>query len=169
ANGIVNVSAKDLGTGREQQITITATTNLGKDEIDRMVKEAEASSAEDQRKREEAEVRNQASSLIYSTEKSLKEVGDKLDPAARNDVESALTDLKRLSENGTIAELKPAIEKLQQASYKMAELLYQKTQASGAASGNGAASEQQTADGEQPPGAGAPNEDVIDAEFKESK
>ncbi|MBV8690008.1 MAG: molecular chaperone DnaK, partial [Candidatus Eremiobacteraeota bacterium] len=85
------------------------------------------------------------------------------------DVESALTDLKRLSENGTIAELKPAIEKLQQASYKMAELLYQKTQASGAASGNGAASEQQTADGEQPPGAGAPNEDVIDAEFKESK
>ncbi|MBV9403005.1 MAG: molecular chaperone DnaK [Candidatus Eremiobacteraeota bacterium] len=168
ANGIVNVSAKDLGTGREQQITITATTNLNKDEIDRMVKDAEASSAEDQRKREEAEVRNTASSLIYSTEKSLKEVGDKLDPAARNDVESALTELKRLAENGSVAELKPAIEKLQQASYKMAELLYQKTQANGAPSGNGAGSEQQAA-GEQTAGAGASNEDVIDAEFKESK
>ncbi|MBV8727693.1 MAG: molecular chaperone DnaK [Candidatus Eremiobacteraeota bacterium] len=167
ANGIVNVSAKDLGTGREQQITITATTNLGKDEIDRMVKDAEASAAEDQRKKEEAEVRNQASSLVYSTEKSLKEVGDKLDPAARGEVESALTELKRFAENGTVAEIKPAVDKLQQASYKMAELLYQKTQATAGASGNGASSEQATAEGEQP--AGAPNEDVIDAEFKESK
>ncbi|MBV9149370.1 MAG: molecular chaperone DnaK [Candidatus Eremiobacteraeota bacterium] len=169
ANGIVNVSAKDLGTGREQQIQITATTNLSKEEVDRMVKDAEASAAEDQRKKEEAEVRNQASSLIYSTEKSLKEVGDKLDPAARTDVETALSELKRFAENGTIAEIKPAVDKLQQASYKMAELLYQKTQAAGA-SGNGASSEQ--TQGETPgagAGTGAPNEDVIDAEFKESE
>ncbi|HEX8805319.1 MAG TPA: molecular chaperone DnaK, partial [Candidatus Aquilonibacter sp.] len=124
ANGIVNVSAKDLGTGKEQAITITASTNLTKEEVDRMVHDAEAQSAADKQKREEAEVRNSASSLIYSTEKSLKEVGDKLDAQARGEVESALTELKRVSENGTIAEIKPAIEALQQASYKMAELLY---------------------------------------------
>ncbi|MBV8245058.1 MAG: molecular chaperone DnaK [Candidatus Eremiobacteraeota bacterium] len=171
ANGIVNVSAKDLGTGKEQQIQITASTNLTKDEVERMVRDAESSAAADKAKREEAEVRNQASSLIYSTEKSLKEVGEKLDVTARGDVETALADLKRLSENGTIAEIKPAIEKLQQASYKMAELLYQKTQPSGdgapeegvhagagASSGNGSSS-----------GATQPDDDVIDAEFKEAK
>src|SRR5579864_4427751 len=129
ANGIVNVSAKDLGTGKEQAITITASTNLSKDEVDRMVQDAELQAAADKARVEEAEVRNTASSLIYSTEKSLKEVGDKLDPGARGDVESALSELKRLSENGTIAEIKPAVERLQQASYKMAELLYQKTAA----------------------------------------
>jgi molecular chaperone DnaK len=168
ANGIVNVGAKDLGTGKEQQITITASTNLSKDEVDRMVKDAEMQAASDKSKREEAEVRNQASSLIYSTEKSLKEVGDKLDAGARGEVESALSELKRVSENATVAEIKPAVERLQQASYKMAEVLYQKT----AASSNGAAHDGQTA------AAGAqgeseaqsqPSEDVIDAEFKESK
>jgi molecular chaperone DnaK len=170
ANGIVNVSAKDLGTGKEQAITITASTNLSKDEVDRMVRDAEGQAAADKQKREEAEVRNQASSLIYSTEKSLKEVGDKLDAGARGEVETALADLKRLSENGTIAEIKPAVERLQQASYKMAELLYQKTTASANGAGDG-----------QPAGAGAeahsengatsaePSEDVIDAEFKEAK
>jgi molecular chaperone DnaK len=168
ANGIVNVSAKDLGTGKEQQITITASTNLSKDEVERMVKDAEMQAAADKTKREEAEVRNQASSLIYSTEKSLKEVGDKLDAGARGEVESALSELKRLQENATVAELKPAIERLQQASYKMAELLYQKT----TASANGATQDGQTAGATQGE-AGAeeqqPAEDVIDAEFKESK
>ncbi len=109
-------------------------------------------------------MRNNASSLIYSTEKSLKEVGDKLDAGARGEVEQALSELKRVSENGTVAEIKPAIEALQQASYKMAELLYktaapegeqQAPAGDGAPTGNGAAS-----------GAG---EDVIDAEFKEAK
>jgi molecular chaperone DnaK len=111
-------------------------------------------------------VRNDASSLIYSTEKSLKEVGDKLDADARGEVERALTELKSVSENGTVEQIKPAIETLQQASYKMAELLYKAAapQGEGAAEGatdgapgNGAAS-------------GAPeNDDVIDAEFKEAK
>jgi molecular chaperone DnaK len=170
ANGIVNVSAKDLGTGKEQAITITASTNLSKDEVDRMVKEAEMQAATDKSKREEAEVRNQASSLIYSTEKSLKEVGEKLDAGARGEVETALTELKRASENGTIAEIKPAIERLQQASYKMAELLYQKT----AAGTNGAAHDGEAAGagaGASGDGAGQPEqpEDVIDAEFKEAK
>jgi molecular chaperone DnaK len=170
ANGIVNVSAKDLGTGKEQAITITASTNLSKDEVDRMVKEAEMQAATDKSKREEAEVRNQASSLIYSTEKSLKEVGEKLDAGARGEVETALTELKRASENGTIAEIKPAIERLQQASYKMAELLYQKT----AAGTNGAAHDGEAAGagaGASGDGAGQAEqpEDVIDAEFKEAK
>ena len=166
ANGIVNVGAKDLGTGKEQQITITASTNLTKEEVERMVKDAELQAAADKAKREEAEVRNTASSLIYSTEKSLKEVGEKLDAAARGEVESALTELKKLSENGAASEIKASIEKLQSASYKMAELLYKSTgatpegEAPGAESANGAA-----ANG----AAGATPDDVIDAEFKEAK
>jgi molecular chaperone DnaK len=114
-------------------------------------------------------VRNQASSLIYSTEKSLKEVGDKLDPAARGEVESALADLKKVSENGTVGEIKPAVDRLQQASYKMAELLYQKT----TAGANGASGDGQPAgEGAQTESGAAssePAEDVIDAEFKEAK
>ena len=178
ANGIVSVSAKDLGTGKEQKITITASTNLSKDEVDRMVKDSEAFAAEDHRKREEAEIRNSASSLIYSTEKSLKEVGEKLEAAAKADVESALAELKRISENGTAQEVKAATEKLQQASYKMAEALYQK---SGAGAGTGAGSQGNGAphDGTngEAHGAGAgagagssaSSDDVIDAEFKEAK
>jgi molecular chaperone DnaK len=167
ANGIVNVSAKDLGTGKEQQITITASTNLNKDEVDRMVRDAELQGAADKAKREEAEVRNNASSLTYSTEKSLKEVGEKLDANARIEVEAALEELKRISENGTIAEIKPAIEKLQQASYKMAELLYKAASPNGEASG--ASSNGEAAAGAQTGGSSAPEGDVIDAEFKEAK
>jgi molecular chaperone DnaK len=167
ANGIVNVSAKDLGTGKEQAITITASTNLSKEEVDRMVRDAELQSAADKAKRDEAEVRNNASSLIYSTEKSLKEVGDKLDASARGEVEQALGELKRVSENGTVAEIKPAIEALQQASYKMAELLYKASspqgEPAGAAGGDGAAGNGAAS------GAAAGGEDVIDAEFKEAQ
>ena len=172
ANGIVNVSAKDLGTGKEQTITITASTNLSKDEVDRMVRDAEASAADDSRKKDEAEVRNRASSLIYSTEKSIKEIGDKLDPAAKADVETALAELRTVSENGTAPEIKTATEKLEAASYKLAEALYQKTGAAGTNGTNGAAHDGATngatgaADGEAPPHA---PEDVIDAEFKEAK
>jgi molecular chaperone DnaK len=169
ANGIVNVSAKDLGTGKEQQIQITASTNLNKDEVDRMVRDAESYGAQDKAKKEEAEIRNTASSLIYSTEKSLKEVGDKAEAGVKADVETALTDLKKISENGTAAEIKDATEKLQQASYKMAETLYASTGASteGGPSANGAGSGAH--EGAAPGGASAPNEDVIDAEFKEAK
>jgi molecular chaperone DnaK len=171
ANGIVNVSAKDLGTGKEQAITITASTTLSKEEVDRMVHDAEASAAEDRRKKEEAEIRNTASSLIYSTEKSLKEVGDKLDGSAKGDVETALADLKRLSENGTADEIKAATDKLQESSFKMAEALYQKTgPTSNGANGAGATAGEEHVHGTEagatpPPG----NEDVIDAEFKEAK
>jgi molecular chaperone DnaK len=169
ANGIVNVSAKDLGTGKEQQIQITASTNLNKDEVERMVHDAESYAAQDKAKKEEAEIRNTASSLIYSTEKSLKEVGEKAEAGVKADVETALTELKRVSENGTAAEIKDATEKLQQASYKMAETLYASTGASseGGPSANGAGAGAH--DGAAPGGASAPNEDVIDAEFKEAK
>ena len=139
ANGIVHVGAKDLGTGKEQAITITASTNLTKEEVDQMVRDAELQGAVDKQKREEAEVRNNASSLIYSTEKSLKEVGEKLDETARGEVEVALGELKRVSENGTVAEIKPAIEKLQAASYKMAELLYKTAAPEGEGAEAGAA------------------------------
>ncbi|HTV75112.1 MAG TPA: molecular chaperone DnaK [Candidatus Acidoferrales bacterium] len=167
ANGIVNVGAKDLGTGKEQQITITASTNLSKDEVERMVKDAELQAAADKAKREEAEVRNNASSLIYSTEKSLKEVGERLDAGARGEVESALEELKRISENGTIAEIKPAIEKLQQASYKMAELLYKAASPNGEAAG--AAQDGAAAGAGAQTNGSAQSDDVIDAEFKEAK
>jgi molecular chaperone DnaK len=171
ANGIVSVNAKDLGTGKEQKITITASTNLNKDEVDRMVKDAEAFAAEDRRKRENAEVRNTASSLIYSTEKSLKEVGDKLEESAKADVESALAELKRVSENGTAEEIKAATERLQQASYKMAEALYQKTGGTTAgAQGNGASHDGATEEQQQQQQAhSGASDDVIDAEFKEAK
>ncbi|HTJ25411.1 MAG TPA: molecular chaperone DnaK [Candidatus Limnocylindria bacterium] len=163
ANGIVSVGAKDLGTSKEQQITITASTNLNKDEVERMVRDAEAYAAEDKAKKEEAEIRNTASSLIYSTEKSLKEVGDKADATIKVEVEAALADLKRVSENGTSAEVKAATEKLQQSSYKLAEALYKQTGASADGAGaNGAAH-----DGAA--GASTANDDVIDAEFKEAK
>jgi molecular chaperone DnaK len=167
ANGIVNVSAKDLGTGKEQTITITASTNLSKDEVDRMVREAESNAADDTKKREEADVRNKASSLIYSTEKSLKEIGDKLDAAGKADVENALAELRKTSENGTAAEVKAATDKLEAASYKLAEALYQKTGANANGAGpsaNGAPHEEH----EQAAASAPSGDDVIDAEFKES-
>jgi molecular chaperone DnaK len=131
-----------------------------------MVKEAEAMAAADKAKKEEAEIRNNATSLIYSTEKSLKEVGDKADAAIKVEVEAALTELKATSENGTSAEVKAATEKLQAASYKLAEALY-KNAAPGA---DGTTSTNGSSNGvhEEAPHAEA-GEDVIDAEFKEAK
>jgi molecular chaperone DnaK len=171
ANGIVNVSAKDLGTGKEQTITITASTNLSKDEVDRMVRDAESSAAEDTKRKEDAEIRNRASSLIYSTEKSLKEIGDKLDESAKTDVEAALTELRRISDNGTADEIKTATDTLQQASFKLAEALYQKTGgaqngANGATNGAGEGAHNGAHDEASAP---PPTDDVIDAEFKEAK
>ena len=166
ANGIVNVSAKDLGTGKEQQIQITASTNLNKDEVDRMVRDAEAFSAADRAKKEEAEIRNTASSQIYSTEKSLKEVGEKAEAGVRGDVEAALAELKKISENGSAAEVKAASEKLEQASYKLAETLYKATGGTTDGAPEGAAASH--ADGAAN-GAATSQDDVIDAEFKEAK
>jgi molecular chaperone DnaK len=129
-----------------------------------MVRDAELQSAADKAKREEAEVRNNASSLIYSTEKSLKEVADKLEAGPRGDVEQALEELKRVSENGTVEQIKPAIEALQQASYKMAEVLYKAAAPQGEQPGTGDGAT--TSNGAA---AGAAGDDVIDAEFKEAQ
>ncbi len=166
ANGIVSVSAKDLGTGKEQKVTITATSNLTKDEIERMVRDAEAHAAEDRRKREEAEIRNAASSAIYTTELALKDNGDKVEAGVRAPVENALAELKRVSENGTAAEIKSATERMDQAAQRFGEAVAQ-TAASGARS-NGAGGNGHSSTGGAGAGAGSRGEDVIDAEFKET-
>jgi len=176
ANGITSVSAKDLGTGKEQRITITASSNLSKDEVDRMVREAQSHTEDDKRKRAEAETRNQALSLQYSAEKTLKEVGDKVPASDKADVEKALDEVRAVLKSGSTDDIKRATDRLQEASYKLAQLVYQKTGSApsdGAAgtSPNGSPGDQQGAAG----GAGAgesagttsPEGDVIDAEFKE--
>ncbi|HEV2824127.1 MAG TPA: molecular chaperone DnaK [Actinomycetota bacterium] len=128
ANGIVNVSAKDRGTGKEQSMTITGGTALPKDDIDRMVREAEQYAEEDRRRREAAEAKNRAEQLVYQTEKSLKDYGDKISDEDRNSVETALTNLKeKLAGDDTVA-ITSATEALQQASYKLAEAVYAQAQ-----------------------------------------
>jgi molecular chaperone DnaK len=174
ANGIVQVSAKDLGTGKEQKVEITATTNLSKEDIDRMVRDAEAHAAEDRRKREEAEVRNEASSLLYTTQKTLAESGDRFLPALRSEVEAALADLRGASENGTAEQVKGAVARVQEAAKKMGEALYAATGAGGASGAGGQSrgpggSNGAGGDGSSGgPSGGRSGEDVIDAEFKEA-
>ncbi len=166
ANGILNVTAKDLGTQKEQKITITASTQLSKDEVNKMVDEAKKYAAEDQKRKEEVELKNKADSLIYATEKNLKDIGDRLSPADKQGIETALNSLKDAVKDGSADRLKPAMDQLQQASYKMAEELYKKTSAAGGA-GAGAAGAPGGAPGEEAHGkAAGPQGDVIDAEFK---
>ncbi len=132
ANGIVHVSAKDLGTGKEQHIRIESSSGLSDSEIDRMVKEAEANAAADKAEREKVEVRNEADSMIYQTEKALKEMGDKISAADKQAVEDAMAALKRELENGSVESIKAKTEELKQASYKIAEEMYKAQAASGA-------------------------------------
>ncbi|MEM1248682.1 MAG: molecular chaperone DnaK, partial [Acidobacteriota bacterium] len=129
ANGITNVSAKDLGTGKEQKITISGSSGLSDEEIDRMVKDAETNSAEDKERREQIEVRNSLDTLVYSTEKSLEENGDKLADDDRKALEEALEEAKKALEGQDTAAMKEATEKLTQASHKMAEVMYQQAAA----------------------------------------
>ena len=135
ANGILNVSAKDMGTGKEQQIRIEASSGLSESEIDKMVKDAEAHADEDSRKKEEVEARNQADQLVYATEKSVSEHGDKLSAEDRGAIDSALAEMKTALEGSDPAAIKSATEKLTQASQKLAEVLYQQAQAEQAAQG----------------------------------
>jgi molecular chaperone DnaK len=129
ANGIVNVGAKDLGTGQEQSMTITGGTKLAEDEIQRMVREAETHADEDRQRREEAEARNQADSVIYQTEKTLKEHGEKLDEADRSRVEEALNDAKEALKGADVERIRSTSEHLLTASQKFAEVMYQRAQA----------------------------------------
>ena len=134
ANGIVNVSAKDLGTGKEQHITITSSSNMSKEDIDKAVREAEQYAAEDAKRKEEVDVRNQGDQMAYQTEKTLSEMGDKLDPADKSEVESKLSALKTALQGTDTQAIKSATEELTQAFYKVSEKLYQQ---SGAAQGQG--------------------------------
>ncbi|MGI5935303.1 MAG: molecular chaperone DnaK [Oscillospiraceae bacterium] len=129
ANGIVNVSAKDLGTGKEQAITITASSNLSKDEIERAVREAEQYAAEDKKRKEEVEIRNQGDQMVYQTEKTLSEMGDKMDPADKSEVESALNALKSALSGTDANAIKSATESLTQVFYKVSEKLYRQSSA----------------------------------------
>ncbi len=162
ANGIVNVSAKDTATGKSQNITISASSNLSKDEVERMVREAEASAEEDRKKREEIEIRNNADNLVYQIEKNLAEYGDKLPPAEKETIEAELAKTKTALEGSDVEAIKNAQEALLKANHRLAEIMYQ--QASTAEqSGPGASPE----NGPQP---SAPQDDnVVDAEFEDVK
>ncbi|UCF97948.1 MAG: molecular chaperone DnaK [Spirochaetaceae bacterium] len=127
ANGIVHVSAKDLGTGKEQKIRIESSSGLSDEEIKRMVKEAEAHAQEDKQEREKAETRNEADNLIYSTEKSLRDYGEKISAEDRKTIESAVADLRKAMESDQVSEMKAKIEALKQAAYKLAEEVYKST------------------------------------------
>jgi len=160
ANGIVHVSAKDLGTGKEQSISITASSGLSKEEIDKMVRDAEAHADEDKKKREAIEARNHADSMVYSTEKSLKEFGDKIDAVEKGAIENKLAELKKLMEGEDAEAIKKATDDLAQSAHKLAEAMYAK--APGAEGEDGDAPEQA--------GATKPKDDnVVDADFEEVK
>ena len=158
ANGILNVSAKDMATGKHQAITITASSGLAKDEVENMVKEAEAHSEEDKRRRQEVELRNQADALVYNTEKTLNEHREKIPVSEVNAIESAIKEAKEAIASGDMGRIREKMELLTKASHHLAEIMYQQT-----------SSKQKT---EGAPGgarAGRPDEDVVDAEFEEKK
>ncbi len=161
ANGIVNVSAKDLGTGKQQQITISGSTALTDDEVDRMVKDAEAHAEEDKLRKEEVETRNNCDSLINATETTLNELGDKVPADSKKQAEDAVAQARTALEGTDLEAIKSAMEALQQASYKLAEVAYsQNAQQPGAAGAAGAAGA--GAAGAQQPG----NDDTIEADFE---
>ncbi|MDP2212064.1 MAG: molecular chaperone DnaK [Candidatus Aquicultor sp.] len=153
ANGIVNVSAKDLGTGKEQRITVTGATALNKDEIDRMVDESKSHAEEDRKRREEAEVRNNADNLVYTTERTLKDVGEKLTDADKEAIAKAVADAKEALKGSDVEQIKKAHEVLLEQSYKIGQAVYEQQQQ--AAPG----------DGDEAAGAGEA-EDVVDADFE---
>jgi molecular chaperone DnaK len=160
ANGILNVTAKDMATSKDQKITITSSSGLSKEEVDNMAKEAEAHSAEDKAKREEIEARNQLDSMVYNVEKMLREHGDKISGSERGDVENAVADAKKALESGEKSAMDRARENLTKASHKLAEQMYKAAQTQTAPGADAAGP------GPQPGGDGqAKNEGVIDAEY----
>ena len=162
ANGIVNVSAKDQATGKEQSIQITASSGLSQEEIDNLVKDAELHADDDKKKKELVEARNAADSMIYSTEKSVKELGDKVDSETKSKVADAVSTLKKAMETEDVAEIKRLSEELTNASHKLAEAMYQQASAGQQQEGAAEGSPDQ-------PGSAAPEEDVVDADFEEVK
>lgn len=159
ANGIVHVTAKDKGTGKEQQIRIQASGGLSDSDIDQMVKDAEKFAEEDKQRREAAEAKNQAESLVHSTEQQLKEHGDKIDASLKGEIETAIAEAKTAIEGGDAEAMKTKTEALAQSAMKLGQAIYEKTQAAGGADA-GAQSAEATAEA-------APEEEVVDAEFSE--
>jgi molecular chaperone DnaK len=158
ANGIVNVSAKDMGTGKEQSIKITASSGLSEEEIEKLVKDAELHAEEDKKKRELVDARNMADSLIYSTEKSIQELGDKLDESTKSEINTAIENLKKAMETDNTDDIKRLADELTQASHKLAETMY--SQAAQQPGGTG---------GEEAAAGASKDEDVVDADFEEVK
>jgi molecular chaperone DnaK len=154
ANGILNVKAQDKATGREQSITITASSTLGKDEVERLVKEAETHAAEDRSKREEVELRNQADQMVYQAEKVLKENEERIPADVKSEVESKMEALKTAAKGGDTPALRKAMDEFNEALQKVGQHIYQ---AAGATSGGG----------QQPGGEEKPQEDVVDADYRE--
>ena len=166
ANGIVHVSAKDLGTGKEQSIRITAPKKLSKEEIEKMVKDAEKFAAEDIKRKEEVEIVNQADTLVYATEKSLKDFGDKVSQAERADIEVKINDLKTAIKDKNIERMKKGMEDLTKVSHKLAEEIYKQAQAKQQQS-QGTAGTKGQEKAEEPKEEKKKDEDIIDADFKE--
>jgi molecular chaperone DnaK len=155
ANGIVNVSARDKATGRQQKITITASSGLSKEEVDRMVREAERYREEDRRRREEVEERNQADSAAYNAEKTIRDLGDKITPEQRSELESKIADVRAALGTDDVARMRSAREALQQAFYKISEQIYSQASADGATAGATEGS------------SGPSDENTVEGEFKE--
>ncbi len=153
ANGIVNVSAKDLGTGKEQHITITSSTNMSKEDVEKAVKEAEQFAAEDAKRRDEIDIRNNADQLVYQTEKALDELGDKLDAADKASVDAALTKTKEALKGTDTDAIKAAAEELSKVFYPITEKLYNQQAQAGAAPGPDM-------------GGAAPGDGVVDADYE---
>jgi molecular chaperone DnaK len=162
ANGIVNVSAKDMATQKEQKITITASSGLSKDEVDKMMKEAESHADEDRRRKEEIETRNHADQAAYAAERLIKDAGDKLSAADRAPIESAIEDLKKAIEKNDVAEMKQKMDALNAAQHKAAEAMYRSAQPGGGQPGG-----EEAAAGSA--GSSSSQGDVIDAEVVEEE
>ena len=160
ANGIVHVSAKDMGTGKEQSIEITASSGLSDDEIENLVKDAEVHAEEDKKKRELVDAKNSADSLIYTTEKSVKEVGDKVDSATKDQITQAVEKLKKAMEGENVEEIKRLSDELTQASHKLAETMYAQASQQQQAQAGGASTEANA-------GGASNDDDVVDADFEE--
>jgi molecular chaperone DnaK len=163
ANGIVNVSAKDLATGKEQSIQITASSGLSQEEIDKAIKEADLHAEDDKKKRELADARNHADALIYQTEKSITELGDKIDDDTKSNISSAVEALKGVLDGEDAAEIKRLSEELTQASHKLAEAMYKQASQAGEQAGDGGP------DAGAQTGASPADDDVVDADFEEVK
>jgi molecular chaperone DnaK len=158
ANGIVNVSATDKATGKEQSIRIQASGGLSDDDIEKMVKDAESHAEEDKQRREQVEIKNQAEALIHSTEKMLSEHGDKVSDADKSTIEEAVADLKTVLEGNDAEDIKVKVDALAQASMKLGEAMYQ-----------AGAGEEGEAPGDDAQGGSNAGDDVVDADFEEVK